>query len=406
MTPHITLLRQKLTAFNLDGWLLPHSDRFKGEYLVPCDEWLKWLSNFSGSAGFSIILKDKAAVFVDGRYTLQAKEQVDQHIFSLNALSDEKKWLSDHGNDHYKIGFDPWLFSEKEIVAFQKVTRNLEPHPRFLDDLWRDRPVHPKSALFQHPLMYAGVSTEEKIKNLRALLNEKKVDAVLLFPESWSWLLNLRGGDLSYTPVSQGFAFITKDRVCLFLYKADQSFENISIYPLEELEDFLKQHASLTLGYDPSQTPLSVLNFFSNKVVLEDPCLLPKACKNNIELDGAKIAHKKDAVAWCTFWQNLKAKIHTHEKLTELAIVESMLQVRQKQKNFHSLSFATIAGSGAHGAIVHYKPETSTNRPLGMNELLLIDSGAQYFEGTTDITRTLIIGKPTQEMIFSLHPCS
>ncbi len=391
-------LRQKLLRHALDGWLLPHQDMFQGEYLVEHDEWIQWLTGFSGSAGFAIVLDDKAAVFVDGRYTLQAGQQVDRKLFELHPLGSEKQWLKENADPQGVIGFDPWVFTEKDLKGFKQAYSCLNPMPQFLDSLWERRPSHPQTRLFDQSPLYTGVSALEKLEMLRKNLSTKDVDAFLLPPESWAWLLNVRGSDLPYTPLSQGFAWITQKSVDLFLHQTQQEREGVHSHRIEDLETFLLTQRHVTLGYDPYQTPVAVVQLFPKKHAMRDPCLLMKACKNAVEIEGAKQAHIKDAVAWCFFWYWLEEQVHQKKSLTELDIVSKIRDARQQQEGFHCLSFSTIAGSGPNGAIVHYKPELTTNRAISAHDLLLIDSGGQYLEGTTDVTRTLAIGTPTQEM--------
>lgn len=398
----LSLLREKLAHHNLDGVLIPHQDCYQGEYLAPCDEWISFFTHFTGSAGFLIILKDQAALFVDGRYTLQAKNQADSNAFELHALGEEKEWLKAILKNHPKmtLGYDPWNFSSREIDSWSKLALPLKSTPHFLDDLWKDRPSHPKAPLFAHPEKYAGKESVDKINEIRSKMTESGVDLCILPPESWHWLLNVRGGDLAYTPLSQGFAAVTQADIQLFLHNTDQNITlpHTSIHAIESMEDILKKQLTLCFGYDTEQTPAFLCDLFPNKKAFPDPCSLPRACKNKVELNGAKEAHIQDAVAWLNFWCWFETEINQGKTFFELDLVDKLLEYRSQQPDFHSLSFSSIVGSGPNGAIVHYKPEEETNRKLSQNELLLIDSGGQYHSGTTDITRTLALGNPTPQM--------
>lgn len=391
--------RKALNRAKLDGFVLPHQDMYQAGYLVPRDEWLFWLTGFSGSAGLSIVLKNKAALFVDGRYTIQARQQVNEDFFELHNLGDEIEWIRDNAGS-LMIGFNPWTMTASALKRFSSKGFTLVPQAHFLDDLWQERPPHPKAPLALHPVKFAGVDALDKVKMLQEILSKEEVDGFLLPPKSWSWLLNVRGQDLTYTPISQGFAWITQKRVDLFLHNTNTPPLPLTVFvhPIEALEDELKMQKHLTLGYDATHTPYAVYTLFEKRILITDPCVLPKACKNSIEIEGSKSAHKKDAAAWYHFWDELKNSLAINSPLTELDIVAMMLEGRKKQPLFRSQSFATIAGSGPNGAIIHYKPEESTNRILKKDELLLIDSGGQYDDGTTDITRTLILGHPTDAM--------
>lgn len=392
-----------MQAHQLDGFLIPHNDTYFGEYLTPCDERLAWVTGFTGSAGFCIVLKDKAAVFVDGRYTIQSKIQVNQDIFQLETLGEEKKWLKENSNQEDIIGYDPNLFSEGMLNRFKSVHENLKAVPYFIDQLWENRPSHPQTKLFAHSIEYAGKTFEDKLASIRSQMRDADVDLTILPPESWSWLLNVRGSDLAYTPISQGFCAVGADFIKLFLHQTQQDFSltGVTYHSVSQIHEELKKLSHLTLGYDHQTTPLSLVEVFPKVKAFSDPCTLPRAIKNPVELKGATQAHTKDAIAWISFWKKFDDRLDKGEKLYELDVAEMLFTERRKQPGFHSLSFATIAGAGEHGAIVHYKPESETNREIKQNELLLIDSGAQYLDGTTDITRVLAIGTPTKEMIGS-----
>lgn len=407
MSKILESIRKSLRQQGLHGILIPHNDTYFGEYLVEHDERIAWITEFTGSAGFLIITEETAVLFVDGRYTLQAKQQVDQTHFTLDTLGEEKNWVKVHGKKGQIFGYDPTCFSESLLKSFQDTLVQLQPLHHFLEALWDNRPTHPIQPLVLHNIKFSGKEAFEKINHVRKTMYERDVECTLLPPESWSWMLNVRGADLTYTPVSQGFCLITESSIDLFLHTPDQTkdvihtLENLKVqlHHIEDMDSVILSHTHRVFGYDPHTTPLSIKNQFETCVPLTDPCALPRAIKNKVEIEGAIQAHIKDAVAWINFWNALNQKFQNNIPVTEMDIDAMLLDARREQDDFVCPSFATIAGFGPHGAIVHYRADEKSNRTIQRDELLLIDSGGQYRDGTTDITRTLVVGTPSKEMM-------
>ena len=425
-------LRAECKNNNLHGFIVPHEDMFQSEYLLPRDEWIYYFSHFKGSAGVLIVLENEAALFVDGRYTLQVKKDVDDSLITLYPLGTEHEWLEARSKDFLELtrsplvmGFNPWTitFHRHCLLQGNASSLSLLPVEDILESLWFDRPSHPCAALFTHPIEYSGKPSFEKIQHTRILMQKKGVDAFLLGPESWHWLLNLRGGDLDYTPLSQGFLWLDQKALRLFLFSKNvgQSISHkdigreVVVDTMDNLSAFLRKTSltfakeKLCFGFDPSQTPFAAVNLFHEPKTLQDPSLVMRACKNSVEIKGAEKAHVKDAIAWMDFWCQLQQTIKESSLMphqegrpqyllnskgrpyTEYDVMTGIENTRKTINTFHSLSFPTIAGCGPNGAIVHYHASKDNARRLCMGELLLLDSGGQYKEGTTDITRTILL---------------
>jgi Xaa-Pro aminopeptidase len=407
-------LRTLLTELGADGFIVPRTDAHQGEYVAPCDERLAWLTGFTGSAGMAIVLKEKAALFVDGRYTLQAQNQVDLSSYEICSLTDNPPctWARKKLKHGQKILYDPWLHTSNDKsrakkvcdevgATFTPVTQNL------IDKLWTDRPTAPANAVIKHDVAYAGVTSEEKRKQVSNILQEKKVDAALLSSlESVAWLLNIRGNDIPHTPVVQCFAILWADAtVDLFInFKKvnpemkDFLGSDIRIIDITSMEGWLGNLEEKTIIIDPALTPLSLIQQLDKCHLIhsQDPCALPKALKNPIEIKGAREAHIQDGVAVTRFlaWFSNAA---LSGNLTEMDAADKILSFRKQNPLLTDLSFNTISASGPNGAIVHYRVTPETNRKIDLNSLYLIDSGGQYLNGTTDITRTIAVGIPTPE---------
>lgn len=398
------------------GLIVPRTDSFQGEYVAACDERLYWLTGFSGSAGYAIVLDHRAAVFTDGRYTLQVREQVDPALYDFCDLTAEATadWLKKNALEGTKIFYDPWLHSVNNLHQWTKKCTSfggvLEPltGPNMVDSLWVDRPSPPLGKMLLHDLNYAGIGAREKCTHLAETLGNHQADVfVLSAPESICWLLNVRGSDIPCIPSLHiyGLFFAHNQRVELFLNPLKVSAEiktalgeNISIF---NTDTFLSRLETLTerVMIDPDQTPMAIYAALKNATVLfqSDPCVRPRAIKNMTEQSGARSAHERDGVAVTRFLAWLDASLSAGNTITEFDVDEKLTAFRAQGALYEGLSFPTIAGSGAHGAIIHYKATDQSNQPLSHNNLLLLDSGAQYRDGTTDITRTIAIGTPTKE---------
>lgn len=412
-TSRLADLRRLLSEKEGDGFLIPRTDAYRGEYVAPCDERLAWLTGFTGSAGMAIVLKEKAALFVDGRYTLQARNQVDLNDYEICSLVDDPAyaWIKKQMKEGQKLFYDPWLHTLDDKNHIQKaceaVGASCLPVANLIDGIWADRPPAPFSPVQIHEQPYAGISSKEKRTHIASILQGKKADAALLtLPESIAWLLNIRGNDIPYTPIAQGFALIWSDAsLDLFIHPAKISPEvkkhmgdKVRLTDLRSVEDALSRLKDITVLIDPSVTPLALLKPLEKCSLLKgaDVCALPKAIKNPAEIAGAKDAHIQDGIAVTRFLAWLSQATQA-SRITEMDAANQLLFFRQENPLFISPSFHTISASGAHGAIVHYHPTPQTNQDLDLNSLYLVDSGGQYLNGTTDITRTIAIGVPTPE---------
>ncbi len=400
----LSRLRAELARRGLDGYLVPRADEHLGEYVPASAERLAWLTGFTGSAGSAIVLAGQAAVFTDGRYTLQLAAETDaadwQRLHSIE--TPPPQWLA-AAAPGARIGYDPWLIGEEALARFTALGLAMQPladNP--IDAIWTDRPSPPMAPALPHPLAYAGRAAAEKCAELAGALRAAgQAAAVLSDPASIAWLLNLRGADLPFTPVALGFALLHADaRVDLFMAAEKLPAETrqwlgntVAVHEPAALAPVLAGLAGKRVRVDPAGTPAwfaQTLRAASAEVVGEaDPCLLAKACKNAVEQAGARAAHRRDAAALCRFlaWLATPAA-----RVGEVAAAAHLLACRQAVAGFRGESFPAISGAGPNGAIIHYHARTGHDRPLGDNELYLIDSGAQYADGTTDVTRTVWTG--------------
>jgi Xaa-Pro aminopeptidase len=412
-------LRKGLAARGLDGLIVPRADEHQGEYVPPRGQRLTWLTGFTGSAGLAIVLRDRAALFVDGRYTLQAATQVDAGLFQIHHLIDEPpaQWIAAALAADAVLAYDPWLHTPHEVERFRAAAeragaalRAVSENP--LDRVWEGQPAAPIAPVVPHLECFAGESAQSKRARLGHALREEGIAAVVLtMPESIAWLLNIRGGDVPHTPLPLSFAILRQDgAVTLFIDRRklvpglDRHLGNqVTVAPPEALGPALDDLAAegVRVQVDPATAAAWVFDRLeAAKAKIHraaDPCLLPKACKNLAEVDGTRAAHRRDGAALTRFLAWL-----AHEApgggLSEIAASDRLEAFRRENENFRDLSFPTISGAGSNGAIVHYRAMPETEKHLEPGTLYLLDSGAQYLDGTTDVTRTIAIGKPTQEM--------
>ena len=406
-------LRDHLRAEGLAGFLVPRADVHQGEYVAARDERLQWLTGFTGSAGFAIVLPDVAGVFIDGRYRVQVKHQVDLSAFTPVPWPEVKPgpWIAEHLPEGV-VGFDPWLHSADEIA---RITAALEGHPVTLrpvanavDAIWPDQPAPPMGAAFAHPVSLAGETSRAKRDRLSATLRrDSQSAAIITLPDSLCWLLNLRGADVPRNPILHGFAILRDDgAVDAFIAPAKLGDAarraldpDIRLHPVEGFAPALKS-LSGSIRVDRVTAPLAVQHLIEEGGATvawgDDPCRLPKAAKNEAEVQGMREAHLRDGAAMAEFlcWLSVAAP---KGGLTEIDVVTALEGYRRATNHLHDISFDTICGAGPNGAIMHYRVTQETNRPVGLNELLLVDSGAQYADGTTDITRTVAVGDPGDE---------
>lgn len=416
-------LREKLVEMELDGFLVPRADEHQGEYVAPRSERLQWLTGFTGSAGTALILQDSAIVFVDGRYTLQVREQVDPDVFDIGNLVDNPppKWIGENARHGWRIGFDPWLHTISEArslrEALEKAGGALVPVDRNLvDAVWDDQPAAPVGMVSVHPETFAGEGVSDKLDRLAAAVREAGATlSVLTDPSSLAWTFNIRGSDVPHTPVPLGFAILDAEgRHAVYVdeRKLDGGARrHIEAHALlrqpEQLESDLRNRSAdgAKVALDPAlaaeRLRLLVEDAGGTVVEAPDPARIPRATKNRAELDGSRAAHRRDGAAVTRFlcWLDSQQP-GVIDEITAATRLEQLRRItgEETQMPLHDISFDTISGAGPNGAIIHYRVTRQSNRKLKAGELYLVDSGGQYQDGTTDITRTVAIGEPTKEM--------
>ncbi|NOD48352.1 MULTISPECIES: aminopeptidase P family protein [unclassified Ruegeria] len=401
--PRLAALRDEIAQTGLDGFLIPRADAHQGEYVAPHDERLAWLTGFTGSAGFCVALRDVAGVFIDGRYRTQVKAQVAEDFTPVPwpeiSLS---TWLKEQLPDGGKVGFDPWLHAVGQISSTMRELDGtgieLVRCDNLVDRIWADQPTPPMNPVKLHPIEFAGESADSKISRLAAGLHrDGSLASVTTLPDSIMWLLNIRGSDIAYNPVAHGFAVLhAVGRVDLFMAEEklaevrDHLGSNVAIH---DPRTFLDAVAALKgpVQVDDATLPQIVADALGDAMTEGgDPCALPKACKNPAEIAGSAEAHLRDAVAVIETLCWLDGQ--TPGSVTETQVVTRLEENRRKDNALQDISFDTIAGTGPNGAIMHYRVTEETDSRLENGHILVLDSGGQYLDGTTDITRTIAIG--------------
>jgi Xaa-Pro aminopeptidase len=415
----LALLRAELRRRGVHGFLVPRADEHQGEYVSRAAQRLAWLTGFTGSAGLAVVLPGAAAIFVDGRYTLQAQAEVDPALYRQRHLTEEpaSEWIAATLKPGETLAYDPRLHTPGEMeryrAAAEKAGGTLKPladNP--LDAVWAGRPPAPLGPVLPHELRFAGMSAEEKRQMLADRLAAEGVDAaVLTAPDSIAWLLNIRGSDVPHTPLPLAFAVLNRDgTVDLFIDRrklmpgvAEHLGNAVRLAPPDAFGPTLRRlgAAHRRVQADPVTSAAWVFDTLASAGAelhrAADPCQLPKACKNPTELDGTRRAHRRDGAALTRFLAWLAGQAG-NGGLGEIAAADRLEEFRRTGEFFRDLSFPTISGAGANGAIVHYRASPKSERRLEPGALYLVDSGAQYLDGTTDVTRTVAIGTPSAEM--------
>jgi Xaa-Pro aminopeptidase len=406
----LAALRSELDRQGLDGFIIPRADAHQGENVPARDERLRWLTGFTGSAGLCIVLRDKAGMFIDGRYTLQAQDQLDLSAFTPVQIEDQKPedWLAAHAGDAI-IGFDPWLLTESQKARFEaKATlRAVAENP--LDATWTNQPSPPMGSVTAHPAALAGVSSEEKRAEAAEELSSDTLDAfVLTLPDSINWLLNIRGGDVAHTPVGLGFAILHATGA-VDLFMEDDKIEgpirthlgsDVTLKSPDAFASALKGFSGRRVGVEKATAPVAVSDLLlaggAERVWAKDPCTMPKACKNSVEREGARKAHLRDGAAITRFLCWFDGAVGAGD-LTEISVAEKLEAFREDTGKLEDISFDTISAFGEHGALPHYRVSRESDLTIKGNSLYLVDSGGQYRDGTTDITRTIAVGEPSDD---------
>lgn len=416
---HIAKLRTELTRRGFDGFIVPRADEHQGEYVPKSAERLAWLTGFTGSAGTAVVLQNKAALVVDGRYTVQAAEQVDTSVITPVPLAETsaEDWIAANLPEGGTLAYDPWLHTSDSLKRLEKAVKRaggqLAPVDiNLVDVVWIDRPAPPQAPVRPHPLEYAGEAATAKLDRIRHAMAEAKLDALVISdPHNLAWAFNLRGGDVGHTPLPLGYAVVPKEgRASLFFDPAKVT--NEAGAAVGDLADFAPigtfQGALDALGHkggkvriDSATGAVALIRRIEaaggTVDVGADPIALMKAVKNEAEVAGSRAAHLRDGVAMARFlaWLDREAPAGS---LTEIDAVEALEAFRVETGALRNISFPSISGAGPNAALPHYRVTASSNRRIEPGQIFLIDSGAQYEDGTTDITRTIIVGESTAEM--------
>ena len=417
--PRVAALRTELARRGLTGFIVPRSDRHQNEYVPACEQRLAWLTGFTGSAGIGIVLMERAILFVDGRYTLQAHEQADTSLFAIEHLIETPphRWIEENLAPGDRLGYDPWLHTVEAAERLEKTcaaagAKLIAIEPDLIDLVWADRPAAPLGAVTLHDVRFAGEDPGEKLARIRAELTKLRADALIVSdPHAGAWTFNIRGADVAHTPLPLAFAIVAQaGQASLYIDSRKLSHDVRSrletLADLREPSEFApaletlgRRKATVRLDQATAADALARLITGHGGKVTRGACpiALMKAVKNEVEIAGARAAHIRDGAAVTRFlaWFDREAP---GGKLTEIDAVAALESFRRETGLLKDISFPTIAAAGPDGAIVHYRVTRESNRVIAPGELFLIDSGAQYEDGTTDVTRTVVVGEPTAEM--------
>lgn len=413
----LSALREKLKAEGLDGFIVPISDEHMSEYVGSYAQRLEWLTGFKGSAGAAVVMQDKAAMFTDGRYTIQVRDQVDGKLYEYVGTYDQSMmgWLKANAEQGQKIGYDAWLHTNDWSKSLAKALKargasavSLDDNP--IDAIWDAQPERSPAKLKTHPLEYAGKSHDEKREDIAKWLEAEGLDATVVNAlDSVAWLFNIRGDDITHTPVALAHAIVHADGHADLFVAPDKLTDEVrahlgnkvSLHDYAAFEDEFGTLAGKKVGVDPERAAAAIfqrLSAVGAEIVRErDPVVLAKAVKNETEAQGARDAHIRDGASLSKFlhWFSVEAPKGEQD---ELSVAAKLQEFREQNPALVDLSFNTISGATSNGALCHYSVSEETNKPITMNGMYLVDSGGQYLDGTTDVTRTMIVGEPTAEM--------
>ena len=410
-------LREQLKRDRLDGFVVPLTDEHMSEYVGAYAQRLAWLTGFQGSAGSAVVLPGEAAIFVDGRYTLQVREQVDAAHWEFVGVpqSSVAAWLREHAPNGARIGYDPWLHTKHWVnqateALGEKGAELVAVEHNPVDAIWPDRPEPSKAKLIVHPERYAGRNAAEKRQEIADWLASKRADAAVLSAlDSIAWTFNIRGQDVDRTPVALAYAIVHADATADLYVSPEKLADDVlqhlgnavRVHDRRNFAEDLAEFSEKRIAADPERAVAAIFERLeeggATVLELRDPAVLPKAIKNAVEIAGHKAAQTRDGAALSRFlhWLSVEGLKGTE---SEMSAADRLRAFREETGCLVDLSFDTISGSGSNGAVVHYRVDEKTNRPLEPGTLYLVDSGAQYRDGTTDVTRTIAIGSPTQEM--------
>ncbi len=416
---HLPALRAAMKTQKLDGFIIPHDDEYQNEYIPDYAERLMWATGFSGSAGGAVIMAERAVVFTDGRYTLQVRQQADSAFFDYADYTEISidQWLRENAPKAARIGYDPMLHTLANVrklkaaakaAGFELVAVSKNP----VDEAWADQPALPQAPVRPHDIKFSGRAAADKREEIAKAVTSAGADAVLITaPPSIAWLFNIRGSDVARSPLPLGRAILNADGTATLFISPDKvgnalpEFlgDDVDLHGEAEVTAALEKLGAggASVAVDPALSPskyIDELREAGARIVEQtDPCALPRATKNAAEIEGARTAHIRDGAAVTRYLHWLDTEAQSGE-IDEITAAKKLEAFRAESDELRDLSFDSISGSGPNGAVVHYRVTTQTNRKLQRGELFLIDSGGQYQDGTTDITRTVPIGKPTDEM--------
>jgi len=413
----LAALRAQLAADRLDGFVVPLTDEHMSEYVGSYAQRLQWLTGFQGSAGSAVVLPQEAAIFTDGRYTIQVRQQVSPTEWSYESVPETSiaSWLKEHAPDGARIGYDPWLHSRDWVKAATaalkaKGAELVAVGRNPIDTVWSDRPAPSAARLAVQPEELAGQSSADKRHAIADWLGEKKADAAVLAAlDSIAWAFNVRGQDVSRTPVALAYAIVNADGTAELFVAGEKVGDDVRahlgngvrLHERASFEAYLKSLSGETVAVDPERSVAAITQALeaAGATILDarDPTVLPKAVKNEVEIAGQRAAQVRDGAAIAQFLRWIETEAPGGQ-IDEIAAAEHLEGLRRKSGALKDLSFDTISAIGPNGALPHYKGTAESNRPLTPGTLYLCDSGGQYQDGTTDITRTVSIGAPTDEM--------
>jgi Xaa-Pro aminopeptidase len=420
MSDKLKELRKLMTQNGLQAYIIPSTDPHSSEYVPEFWQRRKYISGFTGSAGDVVVTRNKAALWTDSRYFLQAEKQLDPKDYILFKLGQPEvprweEWLSQELKEGETVGFDPWLVSHKSYLKLnnlldKKGIKLKGIYDNLVDKIWEGRPEAPAGKVEIYPLSYAGESVEQKLNRLRQKMNEEGAQAMVITTlDALAWLFNLRGSDVTYNPVFIANAVVTSQKAYLFVdpKKTSSSVKNelkrlVEFRPYEEFKDFLKalKEKKCTVWLDDntvSRAVTALLEKGARLIFKPLPIYMLKAIKNPVEIDGFRKAHHREGIALVKFFFWLDRKIRNGERITELGAAKKIEELRSSDALYRGPSFQTISSFGTHGAIVHYAVDEESDTPFKSRGIYLLDCGGQYLDATTDITRTVAFGEPTSE---------
>lgn len=410
-------LRERLEKDRLDGFVVPICDEHMSEYVGDYAQRLAWLTGFGGSAGTAVVLQDKAAIFVDGRYTVQVRDQVDGNLYDYVAIAEQSvaEWIHGQAEQGSTIGYDAWLHTKDWVRSTsakldKKGIKLVPAKPNPLDAIWEDQPPRSPEKLLVHPDQFAGKSASEKRADIAQWLMDNGHEATVIAAlDSVAWLFNIRGKDISNTPVPLAYAIVRPDETAtLFVAPEKMTGEvrehlgnAVEVRDYTDFSDALGALAGKNVAVDPERSVAAIFKALDDAgvdiVETRDPTILAKAIKNEVEINGHRAAQARDGAALTKFlhWMAIEAPKGGQD---ELSVAARLSEFRGENEELKDLSFRTISAAGDHGALPHYSVDEETNQPIEMDSLYLVDSGGQYLDGTTDVTRVVAVGEPTEEM--------